>query len=398
MHVLPLEILHQIFSLICDDGGYTGCSLSRTSKVIRAASWAARFHTVSLIAYPSRLESFTALYERACDPRLGTTPKVTHLHLTIPSNAALIARGGVARVLVSVFPRMERSRTPSPLSSDAESGSDGESSVHQHADDAHKPQRISYTPSYTAAARALVRLVAPHLETLVLQYGFAAAERDAKPLPFIDRPFPRLRELTVLGLHRLREVLVHGEDLEGVPVLFPAVTRLHLVRKDLWLWPYDDLALLETHAPNVTHLRCTCFSSLGGRMMASLALGLVSSLSVMLGASLAASLGIARDPADDLAPGDEFERPGYANLRHIILQPDIPPAPSHQSVIQESIEHLEGACRLRGVDLTLLEAGPETFDEWSRRVWDEWKERLDGGEGCWKEMAVAPGPGEDMND
>ncbi|OJT04881.1 hypothetical protein TRAPUB_4353 [Trametes pubescens] len=385
MHTLPLEILQQIFSLICTDGGYTGCSLSRTSKAIRAASWTARFHTVSLIAYPSRLESFTALYERACDPRLGTTPRVAHLHLTIPSNAALIARGGVARVMISMLPRMERSRTPSPLSSDVESGSDSENNVREDEHDSHKPQRISYTPSYIAAARALVRLVAPNLETLVLQFGFAAAERDAKPLSFIDRPFPRLREFTVLGLHRLREVLVHGEDLEGVPVLFPAVTHLHLVRKDLCVWPYDDLALLETHAPNVTHLRSTCFSSLGGRLRASLALGLVSSLSQMLGASLAASMGIARESTDDNMAFDG-ERPAYANLRHIILQPEIFPAAAHQRLIQESIEHLEGACRVRGVHLKVLEPGSQTYGDWSRRAWDEWEERLNGGEGCWKEL------------
>ncbi|RDX47065.1 hypothetical protein OH76DRAFT_1406229 [Lentinus brumalis] len=66
MQKLPVENLHQIFRLACTDGGYTGCSLSQTSRAVRATSQTTRFYSIALSIGFSRIESFITLYQKLC--------------------------------------------------------------------------------------------------------------------------------------------------------------------------------------------------------------------------------------------------------------------------------------------------------------------------------------------
>ncbi|KAH9851352.1 hypothetical protein C2E23DRAFT_904375 [Lenzites betulinus] len=104
MDTLPLETLQRIFAFACTDGGPTGVALSLTSKVIRAASRTARFHSISLVATPRRFRAFVALYERECDASLGDKPHIRHLYLTYPDS---LPKG-------SLQERRSRSLSPSP--------------------------------------------------------------------------------------------------------------------------------------------------------------------------------------------------------------------------------------------------------------------------------------------
>ncbi len=55
----------------------------------------------------------------------------------------------------------------------------------------------------------LSRLVAPHLETLVIQRGFRCQVRMlSPPLAFLDMSFPRVREVALLGLP---DVILHQD-------------------------------------------------------------------------------------------------------------------------------------------------------------------------------------------
>ena len=66
MNKLALETLQQIFQQACADGGYTGCSLSLTSKSIRIAARSVRFHSVSLTSQIDSVCAFLRLYEKEC--------------------------------------------------------------------------------------------------------------------------------------------------------------------------------------------------------------------------------------------------------------------------------------------------------------------------------------------
>ncbi|KAI0666591.1 hypothetical protein C8Q78DRAFT_1082863 [Trametes maxima] len=227
MDSLPLEILQSIFALACTDGGRTGCSLALTSVSVRAAARIARFHSVSLVAYPARLEPFVALYTRECAPALGDRPRIAHLHLTVPPDSLSLL-------------------DPEP------------------APTRKGPTPVEYTASYKTAARTLTRLVAADVETLALQYGFRAADvAGGSWLDFIDRPLPRLRALSVLGLLDLAPLL--APELSSSPPtqtqtqtptpLFPALTHLHIVRRDPELLRTGHLAFWRAHAPRATHVR-----------------------------------------------------------------------------------------------------------------------------------------------
>ncbi|KAI0774741.1 vacuole effluxer Atg22 like-domain-containing protein [Trametes elegans] len=90
MDTLPIEILERIYLLACTDGGYTGCSLSLTSKYIRAASRAARFNTIRLLSgSDAQLNRFTACFstQRELAGEDGTRPKVQHLCLAAAQQA-----------------------------------------------------------------------------------------------------------------------------------------------------------------------------------------------------------------------------------------------------------------------------------------------------------------------
>ncbi|RPD67360.1 hypothetical protein L226DRAFT_566086 [Lentinus tigrinus ALCF2SS1-7] len=81
---LPVEVLESIAVLACTDNGSTGCSLSRVSKDMRAATRAGRFTSVAISSRtPEQLASFLACFiaERGRVAGGYSTPRVRHLFL-----------------------------------------------------------------------------------------------------------------------------------------------------------------------------------------------------------------------------------------------------------------------------------------------------------------------------
>ncbi len=200
MQKLPVENLHQIFRLACTDGGFTGCSLSQTSRAVRATSRIARFHSIALSIGFSRIESFIILYQKLRILEDGTRTKVTHLHLE-----------------------------------DEEEGNMG-----FVADD-------SQASSYPQAIR-LLHLVANDLVSLALQ-SMLLLSSPACDVHLTDRPFP---SLTVLIANATSDNFVLATS--AVPPLFPAVTHLHIVMSPRSL-ARASFSGWGTHAPRATHLR-----------------------------------------------------------------------------------------------------------------------------------------------
>ena len=87
MQGLAVELLEEIWTLSCTDGGFTGCSLSLVSKHIRKTSRAARFHSISLTSgtgqqFAKFLQSFHKERAAAAKER-SPTPTVRHLCISV---------------------------------------------------------------------------------------------------------------------------------------------------------------------------------------------------------------------------------------------------------------------------------------------------------------------------
>ena len=76
MELCPPEILLNIFTFACTDGGHTGCSLSLVSHHIHATSLSIRYHTVALWSLP-RMRSFQSVFAA----NSSQPPIVRHLFL-----------------------------------------------------------------------------------------------------------------------------------------------------------------------------------------------------------------------------------------------------------------------------------------------------------------------------
>ncbi|KAH9851340.1 hypothetical protein C2E23DRAFT_886529 [Lenzites betulinus] len=266
MDTLPIENLQCIFTLACIDGGRTGLSLSLTSKAIRAASRTARFHSVSLVANPRRLQAFVALYERECDPSLEDKPRIRHLYLSFPDvprvplpreRARSLSphpdrwqmRQAIADSLHSLIQSADR-EAPSPARHESEDVLDvafqrgrGRSS--------HSPDSRT-SPEYRAAARRLLHLVAPDVLSLNIEAGFSSGGELHLP-GVIEEPFAVLRELTFVDVDDPAALFSSAPNASNP--LFPALTHLHILvhftRREF------DIPMWSAQAPRVTHLGVT---------------------------------------------------------------------------------------------------------------------------------------------
>ncbi|OJT02581.1 hypothetical protein TRAPUB_6885 [Trametes pubescens] len=302
MDTLPLETLQRIFELACTDGGYTGYSLSLVSRGIRAAARTTRFHSISLLATLHRLQSFVDSYKRKCDPSQDDKPRVQHLHIVFPSIEleASTCSTDYADVLwppvTSRSPEPRQSPAPSsvpehpddgyvvvtfPSASENSSGTspgtsrcrtavmqqwadrrhtclDGSIDLSRHnlslisPEDCNDSVASHLSPithqEYLGAARALFRLVASDLSTLVIQSGVSNASELS--LPVIERPFHNLREATCVGMSDFSTLLFDSNDTKAAPI-FPAMTRLYLVPPD---GRGLSLSFWSAHASRVEHL------------------------------------------------------------------------------------------------------------------------------------------------
>lgn len=253
---LPLETLQQIFELACTDDGYTGNSLSLVSKGIRAAARTTRtcFHCISLVATPRRLQAFLELYEPECSSARGDKPRIQHLHLAIPCieidyDVSCRAKSDDGTTSHAPWPntviRLPTITRSNIWTTSFQALARRSMTIMQQLAGRSPSRRVPTTyDEYISALKALFRLVAPDLITLVLQCGFTYW--GTLKLPVLEHPFPNLREATFSGISDAGTLPV---DSAVVP-LFPAMTRLYIVpgMGDTGLWFFSK------HAPRVRHL------------------------------------------------------------------------------------------------------------------------------------------------
>ncbi|KAL1947814.1 hypothetical protein VTO73DRAFT_13538 [Trametes versicolor] len=211
MDQLAVELLTEIFTMACTDGGQaTARSLSLVCKQYNAVALPLRFHSIRLGADATRIMPLLAALEQEHaihDP--AHAPKVRHIRLV---DMARLWQKGVR----------------------------GRNSLY-HAEIA-KP--------WFALLSSILRLAAPHLETLAV-CGYYLAQL----MPAVE--FPALRELyCVAGPKHFSSV---AKGIEPGVRLYPALERLHHVgdfNSDVEGWAH--------HAPNVTHLYVSQISTKAG--------------------------------------------------------------------------------------------------------------------------------------
>lgn len=232
MDRLAVELLEQIFLLACTDGGFTGASLSRVSKHIRAVSRAARFHTIALLSpFPGKLEQFASCYVQERALSLGATPKVRHLLV-----ASAIRQTDSARVVLK----------PSP---------DGDASKYlPDVNDVKKQREASQRElrKFHMDVAALLQLLAPDLLSLTLVHCHRYGKPEMRFPDTIEVPggFPLLQELTIAGI---QPRFTSPECPSGS--LYPSLERLHLSLVALSGCPDLNIVAWGDNAPKLAHLR-----------------------------------------------------------------------------------------------------------------------------------------------
>lgn len=228
---LPVELLENIFSYACIDGGYTGRSLSLVSTHFREVALPVRFGSIALGSL-RQIKSFLACLTRE---RAYTKVRVRHLFISTWRDGEDIVGIRTGRA-----PRSDILRGPgSP---------DG-------------PRWSVWMPMQEALDRELSHLipfilntVAPDLYTLSIVHSW---EFGAVQLP---ESFPLLREFTFCG----PPPLFPGGCVRLRPPPSPCFTSLqHLhivcgtVSIEFWLH----------HSPAVTHLRLSDLSCASGTLV-----------------------------------------------------------------------------------------------------------------------------------
>ncbi len=206
MHVLPLEIQHNIFVLACTDGGRTSLALSLTSRSYCDAVRPVRLHSVAVRAF-SDIEGVLQSYKRdeAELEASGSTLKTRVWHLLL---------------------------SPEP----------------NNADEDEKPDEDE--DPHTASMVALLQLVGPTLRTLTYtaQIRFTGLRGIC--------PMPKLEELTVF----LNSPERQSQPLPGPahrPASYPALRKLHIILLPEAVVPDLPGSWWAEAAPNVTDIRLT---------------------------------------------------------------------------------------------------------------------------------------------
>ncbi|KAH9941838.1 uncharacterized protein BXZ73DRAFT_3553, partial [Epithele typhae] len=81
---MPVELLRNIFTLACTDGGFTGCSLSLVCKHFREVARPCRFFSVKLniVTNLLRPEIFVRSFQAEISREVGSErPRIRHLHI-----------------------------------------------------------------------------------------------------------------------------------------------------------------------------------------------------------------------------------------------------------------------------------------------------------------------------
>lgn len=362
MDTLPLETLQHIFELACTDGGFTGNSLSFTSKHIRAAARRARFHTLRVTVDSGTLPEFVAFFERECNFVREERPRVRHLYLTLASIPYVISETDRAQLMLAMQAQLDRLRRGLPLED--------------------KPP-VSPSPS-ERAAQELVRLVAPDLWSLVVQ-TVPSGPRDELQYFIFEHTFPLLREAGFIGLllpwPAWAPSALRPDSNVKPPPIFPRTTHLHL---DPHLNTGElRLASWAALAPCVTHLRV---SNIRNRSHAT---------------ELAQAIGVTVKPTIPVGVVVYPELPSpprtYPGVQYLLLEPEAKSEDHARSLFRghepvwKSMSDIVDACRRAdtNIQLTLLERPDPVPDvQYAEALVEQWVERVEGGEGWWKGLGL----------
>ena len=224
MHRLAVELLEPIFRLACVDGGYTGCSLSLVSHLVRSRSRTWRFHSISLVSGTAQqLAKFLRCFqkERAIAQSTGSDRLPTLRHLCISAAEGEEVRGEWRRYHTR----------------DKQYDGSWEATVELERE------------CYIADLTELIQLVGADLRTLSLVHSQGRPKLTR--LPAIRcTGFPVLEELTITN----PDPFIPDPGADCLLPFYPRLARLHLLLADglcdeILRWADDG------RAPHITHLR-----------------------------------------------------------------------------------------------------------------------------------------------
>ncbi|KDQ62127.1 hypothetical protein JAAARDRAFT_30033 [Jaapia argillacea MUCL 33604] len=318
----PPEIWLNIFNLACDDGGYTGCSLSLVSRCMYTLSKLVRYRSVALHGL-RRMRSFATVME-------GTPLELRR----------------VRQLYISFRDPPLKTITGSDKPVDLEESQ-------QRTTDAWKCAEAIYQilPSVLSA-------VAHSLESLTL------VTCDDRPFALSPIPLPNILELTIYGIH---EVSAWESDPVSLHPL-PTLRRLHLEGRTR-----DAVVTLVDLAPNLTHIQLS---------------------SIEQGSSIRAVIKQfhSRDVADHGNLSLSTTRP---SARRILLQPRTPRTFGCGLAYSHHFRRMRDLMDAASSDpfgiVTVLESkrDPGMGEELDQEAKDFWLDRIDGGQGCWKEPEIS---------
>ncbi|KAI0737689.1 hypothetical protein C8Q80DRAFT_297665 [Daedaleopsis nitida] len=230
MDKLAFELLEEIFTLACTDGGHTGCSLSLVSKYIRDASRTSRFYSISLVSGSARqLAQFCQCFSTTREAAVGLTPRIRHLCIS------------------SAHREVEVKARPKE---------------HEDGEQQGFNEDVSF----------LFRIVAPHLHTLTLIHGHRPWPQELRLPKITTLSFPLLEELMIVGSgmrYAPTDGILDGGCSDSSPQL-PQLVRLHLTFTSSGLRTGLDFQRWAARAPHITHLRISNLDYYSSTVLANL--------------------------------------------------------------------------------------------------------------------------------
>ncbi|KZT69921.1 hypothetical protein DAEQUDRAFT_725890 [Daedalea quercina L-15889] len=351
----PTEIWIRIFTLACTDGGFTGRSLSCTSKYIRDASRSVKLQSIAVIGsyevnrLADALESRLPEHRRILHLCIGAYDKgPSDTHRSPPGS---LSPSELRDALIShTFRRADVWRSVDRLSYDARVR------ITLEANEA-SPMKV-----FMHAVDRVLRIASTDLQTFTLETYVIPEFGDVNRLGIhgdlsavlADYAFPRLEELTMLNA-RLDLGSSSVPHQERCPV-FPSLKRLHVEVED----SSDSVITFLGSAPSLTHLRMSGPTELSGDFFAAI-LELFDR---------------------GVATTDQTLKPSPTKIQRVIIGL-IGPTSTFGVAQMERIRALD-QMTLGNDKLTLLRSDyPEHAPYGFSRARQDWLQRIEGGDGCW---------------
>ncbi|KDQ62126.1 hypothetical protein JAAARDRAFT_449886 [Jaapia argillacea MUCL 33604] len=363
MERCPPEICHKIFSFACKDDGHTGRSLSLVSRYIHEASKLSRYHSVVLEGV-DHIQTFANV--------LKDTPpqfrRVQHLFISYrgPAPALVESDSGVSRtkvfgVLTSSNRDIAANRNTGPSLVDNET-------TEQRGRSA---RAIMSTNVILQGIVSVLDLMADSLQTLTI------VTVNLRPFALTPVPLPMLTELTLYGIH---DPAAWKLDLHRVPSL----RRLHIQG----ICFGDAIQPLVELTPNLTHLRMS---------------GLEHAVSISRSIGAALAVFQSQDEVRERDVADASNPQSTRPVRRVLVQPRPPRrfgcgfAYGQYASAMTEIERAASNDPERRVMVLKPQVSTLIGDELVKEAKGFWLDRVQGGEGCWREDAPLPIPRDDTN-